>query len=388
MIMPIFSYSTYCNTLKKSNLFRDIKGAQSTPPHVDFSHNDYLGLSRDLRVLEGARQYMDLYGVGAQASRVLLKNQNIFHHLEKKIAKAKHTEAALLFNSGYQANATVLSALLDKRILDTPPLVFSDRLNHASLHHGCQLAGVRQHRYHHLDMNHLEFLLKKNSVPTPGSCSKAPPKFIITETVFGMDGDVIDLKALTELADQFGAFIYVDEAHASGMIGQGGYGLSSAYGAQIHLSMGTFSKAIGASGAYVACSQDLKNYLQNKCTGFVYSTAPSPAIIGAVNVAWDLLPTLESARHQIRHHTQILRDKLQQANINVGNSSTHILPVIIGETNRCLDLQKSLSSQGMIVPAIRPPTVPPATARLRIGININHTKEQIETLAQGILKWA
>lgn len=386
--MPIQSYINHCHTLKKDALFRDID-KKIIPPHplVDFSHNDYLGLSRHPRVIEGAQHYMEQYGVGSGASRVLLQNQQIFRQLEDKIAKSKNAETALLFSSGYQANVTVLSALLDKRVLGDEPLVFSDRLNHASLHQGCQLANVRQHRYHHLDMNHLEFLLKKYTKPSPGSSTKVTPKFIITETVFGMDGDVVDLKALTELSDRFGAFVYVDEAHASGMLGHNGYGLSSDYASQIHLSMGTFSKAIGVSGAYITCSKDLKNYLQNKCTGFVYSTAPSPALLGAINAAWDLLPTLEADRENIQQKAQLLREKLQQKGINVGKSSTHIIPVIVGEVNRCLKLQESLWSQGMIVPSIRPPSVPKGTARLRVGINITHTNSQLQQLGEEILKW-
>lgn len=386
--MPIQSYINHCHTLKKDDLFRDIdKNIIPLHPLIDFSHNDYLGLSQHPHVIVGAQRYMEQYGVGSGASRVLLQNQQIFRQLEDKIAKSKNAESALLFSSGYQANVTVLSALLDKRILGEEPLVFSDRLNHASLIQGCQLAGVRQHRYHHLDMNHLEFLLKKYAKPAPGCSPKVTPKFILTETVFGMDGDVVDLKALTELSNHYGAFVYVDEAHASGMLGPNGYGLSSNYASQIHLSMGTFSKAIGVSGAYVTCSQDLKNYLQNKCTGFVYSTAPSPALMGAINAAWDLLPSFESARQDIQHKAQLLRDTLRQNGINVGKSSTHIVPVIVGEANRCLKLQQSLWSQGMIAPAIRPPSVPQGTARLRIGINITHTKSQLNQLGEEILKW-
>jgi 8-amino-7-oxononanoate synthase len=294
-----------------------------------------------------------------------------------KIADSKNKEAAFIFNSGYQANSTVLAALLDKRILGGDPLVFSDRFNHASLHHGCKLAGVQQHRFQHLDMNHLATLLNvyKNS---------SQPKFIITESVFSMDGDIADLEALTTLAEQHGALLYVDEAHATGVLGKDGYGLTPAYGERIHVAMGTFSKAIGAAGAYIACSKPLKNYLVNACSGFIYSTALSPMLIGAIEAAWELISSLEDKRIHLLKLANALRKRLNDKGFDTGLSSTQIVPILLRDVKRTLQAQKILSQKNIQVAAIRPPTVPSRTARLRVSLNAGHTLANVHTLVESL----
>lgn len=371
--MPHFQvYDKCCSHLREKYLYRSLPSMPnvglSSSVIADFSHNDYLGLSRHPLLIRRAQDYAALYGVGAKSSRILKREQDIYLALEQKIARSKKTDCALIFNSGYQANATVLSALLDKSVLGAEPLVFTDRLNHASLHHGIHLAGVHQIRYRHLDMDHLETLLKKNQ-------NQPNPKFIVTESVFGMDGDVVDLGGLTQLAAQYGAFLYVDEAHATGMLGEGGYGMTSAHASGIHLSMGTFSKAVGASGAYVACSEGIRNYLVNRCSGFIYSTAPSPMIIGAVDAAWDLLPTLDRQRQSIMDHAEDVRRDLATLGLETFGSTTHIVPILLKTSEACLVAQQKLREQGVLVSAIRPPTVPPHTARLRLGIGIEHTRQ-------------
>ncbi len=369
--MPYFrAYDKCCAILRDKNLYRTLPNFPETKPShpiiADFSHNDYLGLSRHPQVIQRAQEYAELHGVGGRSSRILQGDQDIYLALEQKIARAKKTSHALLFNSGYQANATVLSSLLDKKILGADPLVFADRLNHASLHHGIHLAGAQQIRYAHLDMNHLETLLKAHQ-------SHPNPKFIVTESVFGMDGDVADLSILTRLADQYGAFLYVDEAHATGLFGEGGYGLTSAYAEGIHLSMGTFSKAVGASGAYIACSKGIHHYLVNRCSGFVYTTAPSPMVIGAVDAAWDLLPSLEEERRTILNHAKVFRNDIEKLGLGICGSTTHIVPILLKDPHTCIIMKQRLADQGIIVSAIRPPTVPPQTARLRLGIGMEHT---------------
>jgi 8-amino-7-oxononanoate synthase len=365
------SYDKCVSKLKETNLYRQISFSPQKNGSLvaDFTHNDYLGLSQNPFVIQRAQEYAVRYGVGGRCSRILCHEKgDLYLRLEEKIARSKKTESALIFNSGYQANATVLACLLDKSVLGEEPLVFSDRLNHASLHHGIQKAGCRQIRYNHLDMEHLETLLKVHR-------SSSRPKFIVTETLFGMDGDVANLEVLTQLASHYGAFLYVDEAHATGLFGEGGYGFSSAYGDGIHLSMGTFSKAIGASGGYVACSQKLQDYLVNRCTGFMFTTAPSPMVIGAVDAAWDLLPMLDKEREHLMKHAQDFREELKglQGNVGVSRSSTHIIPIILKDPQKCLKIQKILEAQGILVSVIRPPTVPPNTSRLRLGIGSMHS---------------
>lgn len=369
------SYNAFCQTLKEKDhhrsLLRDIIGEG-----VDFSTNDYLGLSQHPQVIEQAQFFAGKYGVGGRASRLIRRDQDLYLVLEEKIARAKKAEAALIFNSGYQANAAVLAALLDKKILQAEPLVFTDRLNHSSLHHGCELAGARQIRYQHLDWAHLKSLLQTHA-------GSSAPKFIVTESVFGMDGDCADLGVLSQLADRFGAFLYVDEAHATGVLGSTGYGLSVDYQG-IHLKMGTLSKSIGCSGGYVATSREICDYLVNKCRGFIYSTAPSPMIVGATMAAWDLIPTLTQERADLQEKAAWLRQQLTARGLDVGQSQTQIIPVIFGDEKRVMDVKEKLADRGFIVAGIRPPTVPAGTARLRLSVTANHSPEDLEALIQAL----
>ena len=348
-----------------------ISYAAPTAPLLDFSSNDYLGLSRHPQVLAAAQQALQRYGAGATGSRLLSGDYGLQYEFEQQIARDKHTEAALIFVSGYQANATALAALLDRQVLGAEAQVFSDRLNHASLHHACRLAGVRQQRYQHLDLNHLENLLAKSD--------QRAPRFIVSETVFGMDGDQADVPALVELAQRYHALLYLDEAHATGLFGNNGYGLAQHPNPHTVV-MGTFSKALGASGAYLACSQALATYLLNHSTGFVYSTAPAPAVVGAAQAAWQLLPSLESTRQTLLAQAQHLRQQLQQRGWNTGNSSTHLIPLLLGESEAVVQKQQQLLARGIKVSAVRPPTVPPNTARLRLALTAAHTPPQLEDL--------
>ena len=353
-----------------------------TPANLlaDFSHNDYLGLARAPALIEAGYAAAKQYGMGATGSRLLSGNLPPHIALEKTIALDKGTQAALIFNSGYQANATVLAALLDKTALGAEPLVFADRLNHASLHHACQLQNVRQIRYRHNDLAHLRLLLNKHH-------HDPRPKFIITETVFGMDGDAIDIAALADLADTFNAFLYLDEAHATGLLGQDGHGLACGWIGKRGLAMGTFSKALGVSGAYVACSQTVRDYLINRCSGFIYSTAPSPAVIGAAQAAWQACAKMSIARKKLLQRAQYLRIQLHGLGFNTGMSSTHIVPIIVGEASAALDLKAWLLDKNILVSAIRPPSVPMHTARIRIALSTTHEDSHVEALIDALTRW-
>lgn len=354
--------------------------AMPLAPLLDFSSNDYLGLSRHPQVLAGAQHALQRYGAGATGSRLLSGDYPLQYQFEQQIARTKNTEAALIFVSGYQANATALAALLDHQVLGMPAQVFSDRLNHASLHHACRLAGVRQQRYRHLDLNHLESLLTKSDGQAP--------RFIVSETVFGMDGDQADVQALSALAQRHHALLYLDDAHATGIFGAGGYGLGQNLAGQLEahtVVMGTFSKALGASGAYLACSQNLATYLLNHSTGFVYSTAPAPAVIGAAQAAWQLLPGLENTRQALLTQAKNVREQLQQRGLNTGHSSTHIIPVLFGDSHVTVQKQQHLLSRGVKVSAVRPPTVPPNTARLRVALTALHSAAEVEQLVAALV---
>lgn len=338
---------------------------------VNFSSNDYLGLSRHPEVIERARRWLHEFGAGSGASRLVTGHLAALEALEGRIARAKKTEAALVMASGWQCNASVLPALLDKALWGAEPIVFADKLIHASLHAGLELSGAKRYRYRHDDLGHLEELLQAHA-------GKPGPRFIVTETVFSMDGDVTDMAALCDLARRWNAFLYVDEAHATGVLGEQGFGLSPGMGAD--LVMGTFSKGMGSFGAYVACSARLRDYLVNRASGLVYATALPPPVLGAIDAAIDLVPRLEGERTHLQLMARRLRDGLKARGLDTGPSASQIVPLIMGDERRTLDLAKALECRGMLGIAIRPPTVPPGTSRIRFALSSVHSEADIEAL--------
>jgi len=369
-------YQQYCAGLQSSDKFRQLQeDSTQTARVLDFSTNDYLNLSRSKELLDAATIAGSTYGVGATGSRLLSGNREIFETLETQIAKDKNTEAALIFNAGFQANISVLSCLLDSKVLGKKPLVFFDKLNHSSLYNAVFLSGAELIRYSHNNLLHLSELLKKYA-------DTSIPKFIVTETVFGMDGDIADLQEIIALAQSYNAFLYLDEAHATGVLGHKGYGISTDFNLQPinHLIMGTFSKALGCSGAYIACSNIIKGYLVNKSSGFIYSTALSPMVIGAANKAWDMVKHLDDERHALMTKASRLRTTLKTIGFDTGNSETHIIPIIIGTASNTMKTQQQLSKDSIIVSAIRPPTVQPGKSCLRIALTSGHSDEDIDQL--------
>ena len=346
---------------------------------MDFSTNDYLGLSRDPHVRQAACEAACDYGMGATGSRLLSGNVPLFQKFEDRIAEDKKTEAALLFSTGFQANAGVLSALLDQKILGTKPLVFFDRLNHASLYQAIFLAQPTLIRYLHNDMNHLSDLLREHA-------QDPRPKFIVTETVFGMDGDLVPLKDIVHLAHTHGAFLYLDEAHATGVYGPSGYGLSTTVDLRglPCVIMGTFSKALGCSGAYIACAHPVREYLMNKVSGFIYSTAPSPAVIGGAFNAWTRLPDFSQERAYLTSLGAFLRKELTEEGQDIGTSTSFIVPVILKEEQKTLHVQQMLKERDILVSAIRPPTVPPHSSRLRLALTLHHQEDHIRYFVKNL----
>jgi len=255
--------------------------------------------------------------------------------------------------------------------------VFTDRLIHASLHHGCAAAGARQHRFRHNDLGHLEELLE-------GKGRDAPARIIITESVFSMDGDMPGLARLGEIARRHDAFLYLDEAHATGVIGPRGAGLSATAPGAADLVMGTFSKALGSFGAYVAGSRLMCDYLVNACSGFIFSTAPPPAVLGAIDAALDLVPEMDDERCHLGALGDRLRSGLTGLGIDHGPSTTHIVPAIIGEASDAVRLSHALASRSIVASAIRPPTVPPNTSRLRLALRATQRPEDIDLLIEAI----
>lgn len=343
---------------------------------LNFSSNDYLGLSNHPLLIERACAYAKDFGTGSGASRLVCGNLDAFAAIEAKLAQGKGTEAALVMASGFQANASILPALLDREFLGGDAVVFTDRLNHASLHHGLAAAGQRQIRFRHNDLDHLEQLLKAHE-------HHKAARFIITESVFSMDGDCADIAALSALAQRHGAFLYVDEAHATGVLGRDGFGLCA--GHKVDLVMGTFSKALGSFGAYVACSKALRDYLVNRCAGLIYATALPPPVLGAMDAALDLLPQLDDRRRKVLGHGEKLRAALHDGGLAFGRSTTQIVPVIFGSEERTLKVSRALEEDGLLGIAIRPPTVPQGASRLRLALSASHDDADIDRLIAALI---
>lgn len=368
-------YEIYSKTLKDTSKFRVLRKNFEESHLIDFSSNDYLNLSQSYELIEAVTQSVARLGIGSTGSRLLSGNHEVFHKLEKQIAKDKKTETALIFNSGYQANITSLSALCDQTVLGNQALVFFDKLNHASLYQGVFLSQSKLLRYPHMSYEKLEDLLKKYK-------SDPRPKFIVSETLYGMDGDILDLNELVSLARRYGAFLYLDEAHATGILGQNGYGLSTHVDMKDipYVVMGTFSKGLGAFGAYIACSQKIKDYFINKNSGFIYSTSLPPMLIEAVYKAWSLLVDLRKERQSLLERAQYVRSALKKLNFNTGLSQTHIIPIILNKEDTVMKGFNDLKEKGILVSAVRPPTVPPGQARLRIALTCKHSEDDISKL--------
>jgi len=336
---------------------------------IDFSSNDYLGFSRHPRLIEAGKKALDEFGASSSASRLLSGDLLIHHQLEEKTARFKRKEAALVFNSGYQANVGIISALYGKG-----DCVFSDRLCHASIIDGIFLSGAKHFRYRHNDSSHLELLLKKER----GKFKRA---LVITETVFSMDGDRALLGELVCLKEKYGCQLMVDEAHATGIFGKNGSGVVEEEGLEkkVDFIMGTFSKALGSFGAYFAASQEVKEYLINTCRSFIYSTGLPPAVIACSLEALDLVKELPERRQALLKRAQYLRAALKEKGFQAKGDS-QIVPVVTGEAAQAVALAEKLRLEGYWVLPIRPPTVPRGQACLRFSLSYFHEEEIIKRL--------
>jgi 8-amino-7-oxononanoate synthase len=341
--------------------------------YVNFSSNDYLGLRFHQALIGRAMAWAETYGVGSAASRLVTGNLGLFAPIEAKVAQLKKKPASLVMASGFQTNAAVLQALLDRNVLGAEPLVFADRLNHASMHFGCQAAGVRQLRYRHCDASHLGELLSQYQ-------GDDRPRFILTESVFSMDGDIAPLAAIARLAREHGACLIVDDAHATGVLGEGGSGLSG----EAEIVIGTFSKALGGFGGYVAATETVRDYLINRCGGVIYSTALPPPVLGAIDAALDIIPGMDAERAHVANLAERFRAGAVAIGLNTGASTTQIVPLILGAPEAALAISGRLRQAGLWATSIRPPTVPPGTARLRLAFTAAHQESDIDRLLEAL----
>lgn len=339
--------------------------------YVNFSSNDYLGLRFNETLIRRAIAWADEWGVGSGASRLVTGNLELFKPIEAKLARLKNKPASLVMASGFQTNAAALQAILDRSVLGAEPLVFADRLNHASMHFGCQAAGAHQIRYRHCDAAHLGALLDERK-------GEARPKFILTESVFSMDGDEAPLGEIARLARAHDACLIVDDAHATGILGEGGAGLSG----EADIVIGTFSKALGSFGGFVAGSETLRDYLINRCAGVIYSTALPPPVLGAIDAALDIVPGMAAERAHVANLAARFRAGARGSGLDTGNSTTQIVPVILGTHEAALAMSGRLREAGLWASSIRPPTVPPGTARLRLAFTAAHGDSDVDRLLE------
>jgi 8-amino-7-oxononanoate synthase len=365
-------------TLQDTRIFPDGRAEYEGRKFINFAGNDYLGLSRHPALVTAAQAALSEDGVGVTASRLVTGNHPLYGKIEQLIAKGKNQPAALVFSSGYLANLSVIAALADKVMLQMPVVIFADRLCHYSLLQGAQLAQARLIRFRHNDLQHLEDLLTQHTQ----DCAK----LIITESVFGMDGDRADLEALAQLAKEHAALLYVDEAHATGVFGPHGFGLAASIAVPHVVAMGTFGKALGSAGAYVACHETVRDYLLQRCGGMIYSTGLPPSTLASIAAALEILPTLDAQRAHLLRLADSLRQALKAKGFDCGQSTTQILPILLGSAERALAMSQYLRTQGFLVPAIRPPTVPPQTSRLRLSLSAVHTDEDVARFVAALTK--
>ena len=330
------------------------------------SSNSYLGLCTDTRLKEAARKAVEMYGTGAGGSRLISGTSPIHRELEAQVAFFKGTEDALIFSSGYMANAGVISSVADKNWV-----IYSDRLNHASIIDGCRLSGAQTVVYEHGDVNDLENKIRRY-----------PSKqgLIVTDALFSVDGDLAPLPALVATARRHGLLLMVDEAHATGVLGKNGGGAAELFGIKdgIDISTGTFSKALASEGGFVAGSATLIDYLVNTARSFIFSTAMPPAGAAVSLAALDIVRTEPQRRSTLMEHAAWLRDSLGRAGFDVANHPTQIISLILGEPRTATTFSDRLMERGIFVTAIRPPTVPAGTSRLRISLMATHTRGDLE----------
>lgn len=343
---------------------------------IDFSSNDYLGLSLHPDVMDRAANYALRLGAGSGAARLVTGTSPQCLAVEAKLAALKGTETALLFASGWQANTSIVPALA--ALSRSSLTLFADRLVHASLHAGTAQAGARQIRYRHNDLEHLERLLRSPE-------HQAGLRLILTESVFSMDGDCADLPALCVLAERYGAILYVDEAHATGVVGPRGAGLCTLLPKDAPvIVMGTLGKALGGFGAYVAGPQLLIDGLIQACDGFIYSTAPPPAVLGALDAALDLIPAMDGERAALHAQAERVRAAAKARGLPTFGSSSQIVPIGLGEEERALAAMAAFEARGLLAVAIRPPTVPKGSSRLRLTLSAAHAPADVDRLIEAI----
>lgn len=378
---PLALYAAALKARRQAQLDRRVRvvdSPQSSQIIVDgakrlaFCSNDYLGLADAPELITAAQRAVQRWGIGAAASHLISGHMTPHESLEHRLADFVRLPAALIFSTGYMANVGVISALADRS-----SEIFADRLNHASLNDGAILSRARLRRFRHRDFVQLERSL---------AASKATRKLIVTDTVFSMDGDIVDLHALHALAERYDALLMLDDAHGFGVLGPQGRGAlvqAALYSPRI-IYMATFGKALGVAGAFVAADAIIINTVRQFARSYVYSTAMPPAQAATVEASLDLVEHADARREKLAASIARLRSGLKLQRWRLAVSQTAIQPVIVGNSEAALAAAAQLDAEGIWVPAIRPPTVPEGTARLRISLSATHTAQDVDRLIDAL----
>jgi glycine C-acetyltransferase/8-amino-7-oxononanoate synthase len=338
--------------------------------------NNYLGLADHPRVRQAAADAAMRWGVGAGASRLVSGNMTVHRRLEERLADFEGSEACVLFGSGYLANLGIIPALAGEG-----DVVFSDRLNHASIVDGCRLARAETFVYEHCDTEHLAWGLRQ---------AQDRAALIVTDSVFSMDGDVAPLAEIVDLARDHGVRVMIDEAHATGVLGPGGRGAIAEAGleGEVDVVVGTLGKALGSYGAYVCCDSALAHYMVNRARSLIFSTAPPPPAIAGALAALELLQEQPRRVDRLRANADCLRAELAREGFQVSGSATQIIPLVVGEPESAMRLCEAAIEEGVFAQAIRPPTVPDGTARLRLAVMASHSRTELRQAAAALSRAA
>jgi 8-amino-7-oxononanoate synthase len=360
----------------QKNCFIKFKGKSL----FNFASNDYLGLSVDKDLINESIKWTKKYGSSLSSSRLITGNLDKIFVIEKLLSKFTKHEKTIILGNGFLLNSTLIPALTGNTLGRRNKFyIFSDKLNHASLNYGCLASRQRCFRYNHLDLNHLESLLRKKPINSP--------KIIISETLFSMDGDFLNIDGIRMLSKKYNAILYLDEAHAIGVYGKKGFGLAAGNKKlENEIVVGTFSKALGSYGSFVSCSKHFYNKIVNNCSGLIYSTALPPSVLGSIAAGVKKIPKISNLRIKIKENYEFVLKNLNKLSFNTGNSNSHIIPIIFGSHSKCQKIYNFLLDKGYYVKGIRSPTVPVGSERLRLSLtakmNQNTLKNFIKIISE------
>ena len=370
--------------LKRSGLYRSLREVEGPPGTtividgrklLQFSSNNYLGLANHPRLKAAAMAAVERYGVGSGASRLVCGNLDLNRKLEEKLAQLKKKEAALLYSTGYMANLGVIAALAGEG-----DLILSDEFNHASIVDACRLSRAQTRVYPHKRMDELEKLLAG-----AGSSNR---RLIVTDGIFSMDGDIAPLPDLVDLAEKYECLLMVDDAHATGVLGPNGGGTGDHFGLaeKIDVAMGTFGKALGGFGAFVAGDRNLRELLINCSRPFMFTTGLPPSVLAAGIAALEVVEEEPEMRARLWDNANLLRNGIEEMGFTLAGGETQIIPLLAGDASLAMEMSSLLREEGVYIQGIRPPSVPPGSSRLRITVSAAHTRGELAFALEALQK--